>query len=99
MGSKMKKAGAMTGVKPADGEAQAAIDAVKGAVETKTGKKYTEFKAVSYATQTVAGRNFFVKVNVGGSHLYLRIHQDFSRAYSLHSLQSGKTAEDPIVYF
>jgi len=33
-------------------------------VETKAGKKFTEFVAIEYSTQVVAGTNYFVKVRI-----------------------------------
>eukprot|EP01092_Planopodium_desertum_P006976 TRINITY_DN286_c0_g4_i1.p2 TRINITY_DN286_c0_g4~~TRINITY_DN286_c0_g4_i1.p2 ORF type:complete len:111 (+),score=32.22 TRINITY_DN286_c0_g4_i1:46-333(+) len=95
----MSKPGGLKEPKPADADAQHAIDAVKAALEAKDGKKYEVFKAVSYTTQTVAGVNYFVKVNVGSEHIHVRVFRDLSSHYSLHSAQHGKSATDPIVYF
>ena len=35
---------------------------VKSLVEEKSGKKFTLFRAYTYATQVVAGTNYFIKV-------------------------------------
>ncbi|CAM1154532.1 Uncharacterised protein r2_g4309 [Pycnogonum litorale] len=44
-------------------EVKGLVTQVKQAVEEKTGKTFDVFVPVSYKTQTVAGVNYFVKVN------------------------------------
>ena len=36
---------------------------MRGQVEEKLGRSLAEYKAISYATQVVAGVNYFIKVN------------------------------------
>jgi len=37
---------------------------VRANVEETAGRKFTEYKAISYATQVVAGTNYFIKVGM-----------------------------------
>ena len=49
---------------------------LKGSIEAKAGKTFADFEPVSVSTQTVAGTNYFVKVNVGGDDaLHVRVHK------------------------
>eukprot|EP01132_Coremiostelium_polycephalum_P010075 gene10075-12350_t len=93
--------GGIKDVKPVDADAHTAANAVREQALTKLSKSSTDvFEPVSYATQVVAGTNFFIKVKVGsGEYVHLRVFRDFSNNHSLHSLQSGKTETDPIEYF
>ncbi|XP_022312277.2 cystatin-B-like [Crassostrea virginica] len=96
------KTGGLSNLKPADAEVKAIIKEVKAAVEKKVGKKLETYLAVSYKTQVVSGTNYFVKVNVGYEHLHLRIFEPLNhtgKPKELTDLQTGKTADDEIIYF
>eukprot|EP00438_Fugacium_kawagutii_P004914 Skav217253 [mRNA] locus=scaffold47:408724:423566:+ [translate_table: standard] len=64
---------------------------------------FTEFTAMSYSSQVVAGTNYFVKVKVGdGKFCHVRIHQPLphtGQPPAVHSLQMDKAEEDAIEYF
>nr|XP_022304750.1 cystatin-A-like isoform X2 [Crassostrea virginica] len=96
------RVGGLTELKPADAEILAITIEVKDAVEEKVGKKLETYSPVSYKTQVVAGINYFVKVNVGDEYLHLRIFAPLpctGNPKELTDLQTGKTAEDEIIYF
>ncbi|XP_038149544.1 cystatin-A1-like [Cyprinodon tularosa] len=66
--------GAWTEVMPASEEMQNICDMLKSQVEAKwTKQRYEIFKTIEYRIQPVAGRNFLIKVHVGGSE-YLHIY-------------------------
>ena len=44
-------------------EVNEAVNAIKSELESKTSNKYLSIDVISHKTQTVAGRNFFVKVS------------------------------------
>ena len=94
------KAGAMQGVKPADDDAQAKADAVKAAIEAEVGATFGTFTVVEYATQTVAGRNYFLKINCGDQHVHARVFQGLGGAEpTLAGVQAGKSADSALEYF
>ncbi|CAN9506295.1 unnamed protein product [Ophioblennius macclurei] len=89
--------------KEADEEIQQICDATKAHAEEKAGKTFSVFKAHSYSRQVVAGTNYFIKVHVGDDkHVHIRVFKALPHVGSgpqLHSLQEGKTIQDPIVHF
>eukprot|EP00276_Gloeochaete_wittrockiana_P014727 CAMPEP_0184346588 /NCGR_PEP_ID=MMETSP1089-20130417/14823_1 /TAXON_ID=38269 ORGANISM="Gloeochaete wittrockiana, Strain SAG46.84" /NCGR_SAMPLE_ID=MMETSP1089 /ASSEMBLY_ACC=CAM_ASM_000445 /LENGTH=93 /DNA_ID=CAMNT_0026677317 /DNA_START=39 /DNA_END=320 /DNA_ORIENTATION=+ len=91
--------GGLKEAQPADAVAQEVIDAIKADAENQVGRQFATYQAVSYATQVVAGTNYFVKVNTGDNFVHLRVYKDLAGATSLHSFQDNKTAEDAIAYF
>ncbi|XP_043930635.1 cystatin-B-like [Protopterus annectens] len=94
--------GGTSKVSPATPEIQSLCDQIKAAAEEKAGKKYSEFKAVSFCSQVVSGTNYFVKVNVGGGCIHVRIYVKLpchGGEVSLDSIQTSKTHEDLLAYF
>ncbi|XP_067321659.1 cystatin-A-like [Anolis sagrei] len=95
--------GGLTKVIPATPKVQELADQTKGEIEQKENKKYSIFKATEYCTQVVDGINYFIKVDCGqGEYLHLRIYQPLPQSgekISLTSYQTGKTADDPLIYF
>ncbi|KAM7444169.1 hypothetical protein ABFA07_007214 [Porites harrisoni] len=90
-------------LKPADAEVQKICDQVKPQAEEMAGQVFEEFKAISYKTQVVAGKNYFIKVHVGGpSYVHLRVFQslpDDGSTLTLSAIKTGMTKDDPINYF
>jgi hypothetical protein len=61
--------------------------------------KYTVVEGLS---QVVAGVNYFFNIRLTDStdtHIWVRIFQDLNGKTTLHSVQVGKTTNDPLVYF
>ncbi|XP_067950988.1 cystatin-B-like [Watersipora subatra] len=89
--------------KEADENVQKIVDDLKSTVEEKTGHSYDEFKCVKFATQVVAGTNYFVKVKVGdNNYIHLRIYAPLPHTHSppeLTDVMEGKSEADPISYF
>ncbi|CAG04238.1 unnamed protein product [Tetraodon nigroviridis] len=87
----------------ADEEIQKLCDSVKAAVERQTGKKYRVFKAETYTSQVVCGRNYFIKVHVGGDdYIHLRVHQKlpcYGGDVELHGVEESKKHADAVDYF
>ncbi|KAG2382615.1 hypothetical protein C9374_005195 [Naegleria lovaniensis] len=93
------KPGSIGNEHPADEEVKQVIDAVKGEVEQKLGKTLQKYEALKYATQVVAGTNYFVKVDTGDDVVHLRIYVHFSGSKQLHGVKTGETATSPIQHF
>ncbi|KAG8507176.1 Cystatin-B [Galemys pyrenaicus] len=95
--------GAPTATQPATAETQAVADQVKAQLEEKENKKFPLFKAVEFKSQVVAGRNYFIKVQVGEEEfVHLRVFQSLpheNKPPSLSSYQTSKTRHDELSYF
>ena len=57
--------GGFGNTRPADDNVKAMATEMKPKVEQALGKTYTQFEAVSFTTQVVAGTNYKIKVKVG----------------------------------
>lgn len=87
-------------VKPADDVVKTIVEKIKEELQTKTGRVFEKFDAVSYKTQLVNGINYFIKVHVGNEeHLHLRAYKTFQNEISLIAYQEAKSLEDEIEYF
>ncbi|KAM7390453.1 hypothetical protein PAMA_008556 [Pampus argenteus] len=86
-----------------DGKSQKYCDQVKSEVEEKTGKEYTEYVAKQYRIEPAGGRNFLIKVHVGGDdHVHLRVYEKLlcnGGGLELSNMQQSKSHHDPIEYF
>ncbi len=89
--------GGFGNAKEADNDIQALCDQVKSSVQEKAGKTYSTFKAVSYISQVVAGMNYKIKVNVGGSDfIHIKVFRGLgtSPSVELTELEEGKSEND-----
>ncbi|XP_048850614.1 cystatin-B-like [Brienomyrus brachyistius] len=95
--------GGLGNVQDATAEVQQICDEVKPYVEEKAGKTFDVFTAKTFKTQVVAGKNYFIKVYVGGNdYIHLRVYQTLPHAgnkLELHSLQTEKNDQDQLAYF
>ena len=56
--------------------------------------------SLSLLHQVVAGTNFFIKVNVGDSHVHAKVFRSLPPFnYEVAAVQTGKSAEDPVNSF
>uniref|UniRef100_A0A1X7T1T4 Cystatin domain-containing protein n=1 Tax=Amphimedon queenslandica TaxID=400682 RepID=A0A1X7T1T4_AMPQE len=73
---------------------------VKVFVEKQSGRKFTEFKAISFRSQVVEGVNYIIKVCVGdgqNDYIMLRVHENLDGGVTLLAYQLDKTKDDPIL--
>ncbi|KAM7390454.1 hypothetical protein PAMA_008557 [Pampus argenteus] len=78
-------------------------DQVMSEVEKQTGKQYTVYVAEQYRIEPAGGRNFLIKVHVGGDdHVHLRVYEKLlcnGGGLELSNMQQSKSHHDPIEYF
>ncbi|EPY83890.1 cystatin-B-like [Camelus bactrianus] len=95
--------GASSATQPATAEIQAIADQVKAQLEEKENKKFSLFKAVEFKSQVVAGRNFFIKVQVDDEEfVHLRVFESLpheNKPPALASYQTNKARHDELSYF
>ncbi|KAG5834755.1 hypothetical protein ANANG_G00264930 [Anguilla anguilla] len=84
-------------------EVQKICDEIKSQSEEDAGKKFDDFKAKSFASQVVAGTNYFIKVHVGGDdYVHLCVHRPLpcaNQPLKLLRQETGKLHHEPIGYF
>lgn len=95
--------GGTSDVKIANEEIQGFCDQVRGTLEAKANKEFSEYKALQYKSQVVAGTNYFVKIKVGEQeHIHVRILKPLPHTGEppkLVDVQDKKTADEDIGYF
>lgn len=92
--------GGISGVKDATPEVQAIANSVKAKLAARSGVDLREYEAVKYATQVVAGLNYFIKVRVGNnSYAHLRVFRNLHGEFLLVDYKLGLTLADPLQYF
>ena len=84
----------------ADEEVKEIANSVKDQVEKKLGKTFETFDAVLYKTQVVAGKNYKIKVHVGGQKfIHIKVHIPLpgkNEPNQLLECKEGKTFFDTI---
>ncbi|KAL8202552.1 UNVERIFIED_CONTAM: hypothetical protein K2H54_018447 [Gekko kuhli] len=102
-GGEMLCGGVSSQAKAATAEIQELVQAVKAEVEEKEGRNFELFNALEYKTQTVAGINYFIKVQTGNDqYLHIRIHKSLpheNKPPALASYQSNKEKHEELSYF
>ncbi|KAK0146959.1 Cystatin-A5 [Merluccius polli] len=103
MANKGNIPGGLTETRMADDETKKICNKVVQDAQVKTARNYVNFEAIAYRSQVVAGINYFIKVNVGGSdYIHLVVFEQLpchGGEYILQGVQQGKTLDDPIEDF
>ena len=98
--SPVMKVGGVGEAKPATEEVHGIVASVRADLEAKAGHAFAAAEAEVFATQVVAGTNFFVKIHTGdGAYVHARIYRDLQGHVSVHSIQTGKSKDDALVHF
>ena len=96
----MMMCGGFTGDRAADDEVKALAKEMKAQTEAKLGATYSEFEAVSYKTQVVAGTNYLIKVKVGNDqYVHIKVYEKLpcnGGEKELKLAEGGKTLADPL---
>ena len=92
--------GGFTGDRDADDEVKALAQEMKAATEAKLGATYSEFEAVKFKTQVVAGTNYLIKVKVGPEQfVHIKVYKKlpcYGGAKELTEAEGGKTLADAL---
>ena len=92
--------GGFTNARPADDKVKAIALEMKPKVEQALGETYSEFEAVSFMTQVVAGTNYKIKVKVGnGKYVHIKVFVPLpcnSTEKQLMSQEANKTLADKL---
>ncbi|XP_055356434.1 cystatin-A-like [Paramacrobiotus metropolitanus] len=94
--------GGLSKTKLVDPEVEEAVNAVSSQIKAKAKvPSGTTLLTAGYATQTVAGINYFVKIMLGppiGRFIHAKIFMDLKGKYSLVSIRESGGG-DPITFF
>ena len=86
--------------RPADDTAKALALEMKPKVERTLGTTYTQFEAVQFTTQVVAGTNYKIKVKVGdGKYVHIKVHvplPNSGKEKQLMSQEADKNLNDAL---
>ena len=86
--------------RPADDKVKAIALEMKPKVEQALGETYSEFEAVSFMTQVVAGTNYKIKVKVGnGKYVHIKVFVPLpcnGTEKKLRSQEANKTLNDKL---
>ena len=92
--------GGFTQARDADEEVKAMANELKAQTEGKLGATFSEFEAVSFKTQVVAGTNYKIKVQVGNrKYVHIKVFVPLPGKKAKNQLleqEGGKTLEDPL---
>jgi len=100
------KCGGFGSTREGDAEVQALCDQIRAEALSRAQRSgwnglFTEFKALEFTTQVVAGVNFLVKVQTSGkpSYVHVKIHRPLPHTQnppSVMSIELNKAREDPL---
>ena len=75
--------------RPADDKVKALAIEMKPKVEQALGATYSQFEAVSFKTQVVAGINYKIKVKVGeGKYVHIKVYEPLANSGKEKQLMS-----------
>uniref|UniRef100_A0A8C2XZI0 Cystatin domain-containing protein n=1 Tax=Capra hircus TaxID=9925 RepID=A0A8C2XZI0_CAPHI len=83
-------------------EIQAIADKVKSPLEEKENKKFPVFNAVEFKSQGVAGRTFFIKVQMDDDFVHIQVFESLpqeNKPVALTSYQIHKGRQDEVTCF
>eukprot|EP00026_Physarum_polycephalum_P021496 Phypoly_transcript_24777.p1 GENE.Phypoly_transcript_24777~~Phypoly_transcript_24777.p1 ORF type:complete len:117 (+),score=12.51 Phypoly_transcript_24777:47-397(+) len=95
------KVGGLTDEKPVDENVLKITEAVRDQAKAQlTDENIVSFTPVSYATQVVAGVNYFIRVDIGADYnVVLRVFSGLDKSITLVSVKSHVPKDQPIPYF
>ncbi|KAL3882918.1 hypothetical protein ACJMK2_029220 [Sinanodonta woodiana] len=95
--------GGMGGEMEPNEKVHSMIAELQDEIEKRTGKNYAAFTALKYASQLVAGTNYFIKIKVGPSEcIHVRLYEPLPHTHKpveLSAVVEGKKEHDAIEYF
>ena len=72
------------------------FEGMKDDIQTKAGKSYTNFEALKYTSQVVAGTNYWVKFHADDDYIHVKIFKPLPHTGNpaqIVEVQDGKTEE------
>lgn len=90
--------GGLSDIKPIDDNVNGIVLPLRSQIEEKAGVKGSKFEPHSYASQVVAGANYFVKIVGDEGAILARIYRDLSGNTSVSNAKAI-AASDDIHYF
>lgn len=94
--------GGVGSARPADDESNSILSRVLPQLQEKLPQLQSAGAPVvlSYSSQVVAGKNYFLKLQFGSSQIvHARVFRSLQDQVTLHSLQENKSVADEIAYF
>ncbi|CAF0807719.1 unnamed protein product [Brachionus calyciflorus] len=94
--------GGLNETHPANDYIQDLLNNLEHEIRTSSDRDFEFLKAIEFRSQVVAGRNFFIKANVGKEHIHVKIFVPLpinGDKPLLTDIKFGKTETDEITYF
>jgi len=95
----MPLAGGYSETKHADADVRETAVKAKASTQTKLGKNYALFEAISYRSQIVNGTNYLIKVKTDNGYIHIKVYRSFKGEVELKSIQEGQTLGSEINIF
>ncbi|KAF2072147.1 hypothetical protein CYY_006544 [Polysphondylium violaceum] len=91
--------GGYSDTKPVTQEVRTIAIQAKAATQTKLGRNYETFEAITYRSQIVNGTNYLIKVKTNNGYIHIKVYKPFNGNTEFKAVQEGQTLGSEINTF